>query len=326
MRKYISMYTFYYTSSELDTLIEQKFTDGLRELQQNVKNAGVALTVFANLHYADQSNIGILKPFVRDMPEIELILNSDSLDITRTQLDGIICEHNPLRSMRPARNATATSVPLHVPFNPDQFHLGLDELDAQVFHSYKDSHSAKTIDLMYNRYPFAKCHFLWIPERKSGNHPQYINPESTIIDMAWRFSQDTGTHLGYNANGAHSSVNHLHFQGYVPTAQSNIAAYTGTRCYTETFAPDELKRELRRIHGEITQGKQVSYNLLIHPKGIALYERHTQGHQPYLQKLESVGSGGFAFHELGGNVVQIAKKSVKKGEITAVYDSLRPAA
>jgi hypothetical protein len=300
------------------------FHAGLEKLAHNITNAGVALTVFANLHYANHTDLNLLKNYANELPEIQLILDSDDLTIQRQYLEGVVCEFNPLRALRPKRNAAVKMVPLQMPFDESKFHLGLDELDTQVFHTYVDKESHMQVDLMYNRYPFANCHFLWIPDRKTGKLPQYIDPSKNTVDLAWRFVQETGTHLGYNANGAHSSVNHLHLQGYVPTPHSNTGAYHASRCYIGTFAPLELKEELRRLHEYIGAGKNISYNFVILPKGIELYERHNQGHEPYVERLEVVGSGGFGFHEMGGNIVMTQKKKPAKSDIHAVYDSLRP--
>jgi hypothetical protein len=311
-------------------MVKNLFHAGLEKLhtqtiRASVLSAGVAITLFANLHYLGRTDTAkeVLQSH-EDNPDVALILNQTDLDIHRTNLDNITCEYNPLRALRPSRNAKALSVPLHMDFDDTKFNLGTDDLDPQVFHTYFDSQTQIPVDLMYNRYPFAHCHFLWIPDRKYGRLPQFIDTHSPILDMAYRFSQEKGVHLGYNASGAHSSVNHLHFQGYVPLGTENMAAFDGIQNFTGIGALDELREAITQVHQKAAQGLPVSYNFLMHPNGVAFYERHNQSHEPYLEKLAAVGSGGFAFMECCGGKVLTTKKNVDPVALRGVYQSLKP--
>jgi hypothetical protein len=142
--------------------------------------------------------------------------------LTRIRLGDFTLQYNPIRGLRPKRAAKKKDVPFNPPFDRNGFHYGRPECEPEVFYSLTWG-SGLTVDLLFNRYPFAPYHFLWVPDRK-GQHNQFLDPQrDTIIleaayDFVIRDGLNSSLRLSYNSMGAHASVNHLHFQGFVSLA------------------------------------------------------------------------------------------------------------
>src|SRR4030042_408099 len=141
----------------------------------------------------------------------------------RYPIGEFILQYNFVRGFRPLRGAQLEDVKLDQEFGNPKFHYGLPTVDPEVFDTVNQE-SGVEISLIFNRYPFAPYHFLWVPNRKIENkHNQYLDPDEDghLIEAAWDFVTNSGLgggiRLCYNSNGAHASVNHLHFQGFFLT-------------------------------------------------------------------------------------------------------------
>lgn len=226
-----------YVTSEAKRFIGS-FKGRLEELvNTNNLPPGMAITLMANLSFHGQdmpasvfNRLDYNAGFETTDDPIVLGEAFKKIDDGKVKIDRTIradigdfkLQYNFMRGYRPKREARKIDVPLDLPFNPNKFNYGVKECDPELFHSVKHNNNL-TVDFLFNRYPFAPYHFLWIPNRKTGRHNEYLNPEkdSDIIEAMWDFVTNQGfgegIRLCYNSNGAHASVNHLHLQGFFVT-------------------------------------------------------------------------------------------------------------
>jgi len=118
-------------------------------------------------------------------------------------------QFNPLRALRPPRNAAAGRQALRQAFDSKRFHFNLPFLDSET--CFKGSLASVCSKLLYNKFPFAQGHTLLVPEA-AQQHPQWLNPD--WHQWAWSLLQqitNIPAALAYNSLGAGASINHLHF-------------------------------------------------------------------------------------------------------------------
>ncbi len=270
---------------------------------------------------------------------------------TRTRIGEFQLQYNFVRGFRPRREARKTDIPLDLPFNRKGFHLGIEAVDPELFHSVKYGDDL-TVDFVFNRYPFAPYHFLWVPNRKNGGHNQYLDSDKDgyLIEAAWDFVTKQGfgkgVRLCYNSNGAHASVNHLHFQGFFLTrdweppfeeiarkhdgSSSTIDCYfSGTRWISGSDGAEGLKDFIKEMNYKYAEGEKIAFNLCMTPEGIACFPRKHQGDEEYFKLLrESPFTTGYAFFEMLGEIisptadVSIFGQDRTERQIRNLYDAL----
>jgi hypothetical protein len=268
--------------------------------------------------------------------------------IIRVDIGEFQLQYNPIRGYRPRRMARKKSVPLYVPFDPEGFHYALKCCDDEVF--LKTTVSGLKVYLLFNRYPFAPYHFLWIPDR-FGQHSQFLDPakDGLILREACAYvmedGKDSSVRLCYNSLGAHASVNHLHFQGFLITEQwqppfekcieNHIKLHGGASgpidCYFKGalwLSKNDSVEQLQSFIKEMNACKR-PYCLYITPEGIACFPRRAQDYDPYFKLLEqSPFTTGFAFFEMLGEIICTNKevltfeKSQIERSIVELYDAL----
>ena len=123
-------------------------------------------------------------------------------------------QYNPLRAFRPARMSQAAIEELKAPFDPNGFHFDKPFLQAEIL--WQGRLLGRPCRLFYNKFPFAPGHALLVPEPEA-QRPQFLTRQAH--EFAWSLLEEIGgdlpfSGLAYNARGACSSVNHLHFQFY----------------------------------------------------------------------------------------------------------------
>jgi len=267
-------------------------------------------------------------------------------------------QYNFVRGFRPKRGAKRFDIPLDLPFDPNKFNYGFKAVDPELFHSVKYDNSL-TVDFVFNRYPFAPYHFLWVPNRKKRGHNQYLETDKDeyLIEAAWDFVREQGLGKGirlcYNSNGAHASVNHLHFQGFFltqdwePPFETIIREYKankvktdnlsgtidyyfkGTRWISGSDGVDGLKEFIDEMNRRYASGEKVAFNLCIAPEGIACFPRKHQGDEKYFELLQrSPFTTGYAFFEMLGEIisptadVSIFDKNRTERQIRDLYNAL----
>ncbi|MDM8546530.1 hypothetical protein QUF61_08540 [Candidatus Venteria ishoeyi] len=214
-------------------------------------------------------------------------------------------QYNPLRAMRPPRNAHAVVKQLFQPFDNHAFHFNKPFLRKEsIWDGILNGHQ---LDVLYNKFPFVDLHGLLIPERKK-QWPQYLNAE--MHRYIWQLCTELplpGLGFGYNALGAYSSVNHLHFQSFLreqalPVESQQWLHNGGNKPYpSECQVFDKLESAYRYIN--TLHEANCCYNLLYRPGRLYCLPRRFQGsyqHAPW--------TGGFAWYEMCGGMTVFAQQ------------------
>jgi hypothetical protein len=211
-------------------------------------------------------------------------------------------QFNALRSFRPPRMAHQKVEAIHQPFNENGFHFNKPFLRKECF--WSGELAGREVELLYNKFPFVDSHGLLVPQREH-NAPQFLTQDDHRY--LWRLCEQLGERLpgvgfGYNAYGAYSSVNHLHFQMYrrdnpLPVESHGWRHNGGNQEYPATCrrfdAMEEAWRFIESLHA-----KACSYNLLYVPGALYCLPRRLQGSYRH-----SEWTGGFAWYEMCGGVV-----------------------
>lgn len=230
-------------------------------------------------------------------------LGLENLDPTcHRQLDAWELQFNPLRALRPPRMSDAVVNRLKIPFDPNGFHFNKPFLRKEIL--WEGELADTPVRLLYNKFPFAELHGLLVPDADE-NRPQFL--ESRDHALIWRVARRLGDAmpgigLAYNAYGAYSSVNHLHFQmfmrstGVYPIESPHWRHNGGRLDYPLAVQrhadPDAAWSALCALHA-----RGVSYNLLYRPGRMYLAPRAMQGSYRH-----AAWTGGFAWAEVAGAV------------------------
>ena len=133
--------------------------------------------------------------------------------VKELQVGPYLVEFNPLRALRPRREAERRASALRVPIDPNAFHYGKERLAHEVISDFEAA--GVTISHMLNKFPFAKGHTLFVPCRtgkKDGSrYPQFLEGElfPLLQALAERHPERV---IVWNSLGAYGSVNAAHFQ------------------------------------------------------------------------------------------------------------------
>jgi len=320
------------------TRLALNFIGKLDEISTTKKlHPGMMITLLANYNFHDKdmpayvfNNIDFTKEWeTPEDPEIAAQavrrIKNGKVHIERTVREDIgiyKLQYNEVRGYRPKRHATANTIAIDQPFDKNKFHLGKKEVEPGIFQS-EDMNGIK-MDFIINRYPFAPYHFLLVPERKK-NHNQYLDPKNDrhILDASWSLVKELGkgAMLGYNANGAHASVNQLHFQGFMylrswqlpiektlmnmdlKRSQPLDKYLPGGRWISKTDGIDGLCDAIAEMNAR-SKKEHLSYNFSLKPQGIAFFPRRHQSHPEYLTVLQKTDfTTGLAFFEMHGEII-----------------------
>jgi hypothetical protein len=239
----------------------------------------------------------------------------DALGATERRMSGPWeLQFNLLRAFRPRRMSASVGGGAQLAFDPAGFHFNKPFLRKETI--WQGELAGRSVDLLYNKFPFVDLHGLLVPEREA-ELPQFLTRE--WHDYAWGLSGEMsaalpGIGFGYNSYGAFASVNHLHLQLFVREAPLPLAAPRwvhngGDEPYPSPCARfDESAaawRYLDHLHRE-----SVPYNLVYLPGRLYCLPRARQGdyrHAPW--------TGGFAWYEMAGGMV-----TFRRGD----FESLAP--
>jgi hypothetical protein len=283
----------------------------------------------------------------------------------RAELGGDMrLQFNLVRAFRPRRRSSRTDVGLSLRFQPRQFNYSCPACDEEVFATQELYGGRLSADFLYNRYPFAPYHFLWVPERKGGHHRQYLDPnnnnnndnnkDAQIIEEMFTLVDSLGdsVRLCYNCTGSHSSVNHLHCQGFFVTEdwkppferlmqqqrRSGPVVWhlrgtqwlhrgKGRRGIGNLVA--QMKSRIADMNRRDEAGEKVAYNFCVSTKGVAWFPRRHQRDETYFRLLEEAPfTSGFGFLEMMGEIVSatqdisIFNLEAVRGQIERIYAAL----
>lgn len=226
-----------------------------------------------------------------------------AIGLTESRTEGEWQIHfNHLRSFRPQRITQCNPQQLFLPFNKNDFHFNKPFMARECF--WRGELLGHSIDLFYNKYPFADLHGLLVIDRLS-EQPQllteayhhYLFRLTTVLSATL-----SGIAFGYNSYGAHASVNHCHFQMFIdpaglPISHSHWQHNGGDRIYPlhcRVFDDAGMAWQfILQLHQQITP-----YNLLYMPGKLYVIPRATQN----AIALPSWASG-FSWFELSGAIL-----------------------
>ena len=210
------------------------------------------------------------------------------------------CQFNHLRSFRPRRlSGVYNQNEMFIPFDEYAFHFNKPFMAKECF--WQGELNGKQIDLFYNKYPFADCHGLFVPQRESAL-PQLLT--ETMHQYMWQVTEQLtntlpGVGFGYNSYGAYASVNHLHFQMFIepkglPVTSSHWQHNGGTENYPLTVIKKTNVNEAFQSIVELHNLKQ-PYNVLYTANEIYIMPRKAQGSVEVPE-----WSSGFTWYEMCG--------------------------
>jgi len=227
----------------------------------------------------------------------------ENLAATRSRRLGVWeIQFNQLRAFRPVRMSGTPVTELRRPFDPGGFHFNRPVLNREIL--WEGELCGAPVRLLYNKFPFAALHGLLVPYPEAGR-PQFLERQDHAL--LWEIGRALGARLpgvgfGYNAHGAHASVNHLHFQMFLrPSGAYAIESGRwrhngGSLSYPLDVQrhddPDRAWAALCELHAA-----GICYNLLYRPGRVYLVPRAMQGSYRH-----SDWTGGFAWSEVAGTV------------------------
>jgi len=312
----------------------EAFAVGLREMLDGYDELGVFILVLANAMIDDQIWARLAAPLRRKFEHLAVEQQaarqgvslddarddqrvfSQLMDIGFDQIGPIRLrnagpwelQHNPLRSLRPARMVTRPVTGISAPFDPDQFHFARPFLRKETF--WRGELAGRQVSLLYNKFPFVRLMGLLVPEIRDG-HPQYL--QHADHRYIWHLLDTLGETLpeigvGFNSYGAYASVNHLHFHLFMRARPLPIAAADWSHNGGDLDYPAQCHRfdeqaEAWRFIQEL-HGRRTPYNLVCLPGRLYCLPRLPQG----IRELPA-WSGGFAWYEMAGCCVPQGESS-----------------
>jgi hypothetical protein len=236
-------------------------------------------------------------------------------------------QFNPVRALRPPRVSGAATQGLSAPYDAAAFHFNKPFLAREMF--WSGELLGRPVDLLYNKFPFARRHGLLVPERRL-ELPQRLTP--AMHGWAWQLMEALGEALpdiglAYNSYGAHASVNHLHFQLFeraepLPAEHAGFAHNGGAEAY-----PADCQASTDALDAwlgiDALHARQCPYNLIYRPGRMLLLARRAQGDYDL-----PAWSSGLAWYEMAGGASVFSRDDYNHLDAAAIADALaatRPA-
>ena len=204
---------------------------------------------------------------------------------------------NPLRALRPERASTEHVAKIKKAFNPGNFHFNKSFLQPEIFWKGIVSSNDEEIDcnVLYNKFPFLPYHFLFVPEAEAC-HAQYLTQRfhRLVWDVCAQNRKDLqGIGFGYNSVGACSSVNHMHFQGFIfeellPVERVNWQHNKGDDIYPMQCSVHQKMEATWRFIESLHAINQ-PYNILYRPGKCYVLLRQMQGSDSVRERVTGAG-------------------------------------
>ena len=230
-------------------------------------------------------------------------------------------QFNHIRAFRPKRMSGQVVNKILLPFNENGFHFNKKFMLKERF--WEGQLGGRAVSLFYNKYPFMDYHTLLLPDREK-NLPQFLQQQ--YHQYVWSLCENLGQKLdglgiGYNAHGAHASVNHLHFQMYLraaglPVMTENWIHNGGKAAYP---AHCEIISDCARAwqYIDLLHQQQVPYNLIYQPGRVFVFPREFQGNY-----AQADWSGGFSWYEMSGGMITFNRDDFLALEPQAIESEL----
>jgi len=180
------------------------------ELQTDLQKTFVALkeNFFSARLKATQDDIDVFKQLLNiDLDDFHLWHNKSAGDWE--------VAYNAMRQLRPARAASQSLNSIKQPYNEEKFHFNKAFLKPEIL--WQGEYQNKNCCVFYNKFPFSDYHLLIVVSPEE-NRPQLLTKE--MHQYASLLAADagqslTGFGIGFNSLAGGTSVNHLHFQGFI---------------------------------------------------------------------------------------------------------------
>lgn len=234
-------------------------------------------------------------------------------------------QFNHVRAFRPQRMSGQVATDIKSPFNQDGFHFNKPFMQKECF--WQGILRKRSVSLFYNKYPFIEYHGLLLPDREKSL-PQFL--QKKYHHYVWQLAEEMeasldGVGFGYNAYGAHASVNHLHFQMFLrpeglPVMQGKWQHNGGNIPYpVQCENMNNCEQSWEYI--EALHAAKIPYNLIYLPGKILIFPRQFQG-----SFQQSDWSGGFSWYEMGGGTITFNRQDYQglvKEDILEEFKKLR---
>ena len=230
-----------------------------------------------------------------------LELGFENIQETEKRMAGIWqLQYNPMRTFRPRRNADSKIESNRQDYDAQLFNFNKPFLKKEIF--WEGDFSGKPLRLLYNKFPFADLHGLFVME-PDKEKPQWLFAQDH--EFVWQFLTETGEKMpigmGYSSIGGFASVNHQHFQTFVskkkyPVELSCWEHNGGHMAYPlscrKFFKADDAWQFIDAL-----QQASAAFNLLYRPGEVYCFSRAFQGSYRHAE-----WTPGFAWSETAGNV------------------------
>ncbi len=275
-----------------DSLFSEMKAPLLKQFQQLIEKYQQVLSAGKQINEVEEDLLVFLKLHA---------LGFENIQLTQQRIEsGWQCQFNQLRSFRPQRiSAFQHNGKMSTPFVDSQFHFNKPFMKKECF--WSGDYNGLSLDIFYNKYPFADLHALLVPQREMCL-PQLLSEK--MQHYIWQLVSDfskilPGFGVAYNSYGAYASVNHLHFQMFVhdvglPVADIKWRHNGGDEDYPLKVLCVTDVNESWKLLSDLHKQKQ-PYNLLYIENKIFIISRKVQGSIEVPQ-----WSSGFTWSELCG--------------------------
>ncbi len=229
------------------------------------------------------------------------MLGFDQLKIAEIrQQDPWRYQFNHLRSFRPRRiSSFHNDSEIYAPY--DKYTFNFNKAFMQKECLWSGEINGISMDLYFNKYPFAEFHGIYVPEREKC-HPQLLT--EAYNKYIWDTTQQLcelmpGAGFGYNSYGAYASVNHLHFQLFIedinwPVDDQRWQHNGGDEPYPLKVVACRNSEDAWTVISRLHDAHQ-PYNLIYLQGRMYIMPRGVQGSVDV-----PIWSSGFTWYELSG--------------------------
>jgi hypothetical protein len=230
-----------------------------------------------------------------------LEMGFDNIGVTEKRMAGIWqLQYNPMRSFRPSRNADRKLDSNRQDYDAQLFNFNKAFLKREIM--WEGEVSGKHLRLLYNKFPFADLHGLFVVE-PGKEKPQWLT--GVDHEFVWKFLSESSDRMplgmGYSSLGGYASVNHQHFQAFVSKKKYPVEL----SCWDHNGGHMQYPLNCRKFYKadeawqfiDALQQSNASFNLLYRNNEVYCFSRAFQGSYQHAD-----WTPGFAWSETAGNM------------------------
>ena len=233
-------------------------------------------------------------------------------------------QYNQMRAFRPLRNANRKVETNRQQYDENAFNFNKPFLKNEIF--WEGEYSGKQLRLLYNKFPFADLHGLFVVEPEL-NKPQWLSQADH--EFVWQFLSESGAQMpigmGYSSLGGYASVNHQHFQTFVSKKKYPVELscwdHNGGHMQYPLGCRKFFKADEAWQYIDSLQQGNIAFNLLYRTEEVYCFSRAFQG-----SYQQADWTTGFAWSETAGNLAVItadAYEHLHEADIASQMQLLR---